>query len=137
MHVQCILHLWVSVVALFCLCIGSTLLCHIMYYSKNHNTAVKPKCGNSGRHTFRAFDWIMVSIMAFDWLSNNTCHASNIWIHMTCSTVMVFAVGHGTIKVAWLSNLSCNLTQQHICMTNAITATQLATVEPIYLSRMS
>ena len=28
----------------------------------------------SGHHTFRPYDWTMVSINAFDWLSKNACH---------------------------------------------------------------
>ena len=33
---------------------------------------------------------LIISIIAFDLLSMNACNASNIWVHLACSTVMVF-----------------------------------------------
>ena len=42
---------------------------------------------------FKIFDWTMVSIVAFDWLSKNPCHVSSIGVNLTSSSViMVFAV---------------------------------------------
>ena len=45
---------------------------------QKHNTGVNPKGGSSELHTFRPFDWIMESMIPFDWLSKNDSHASNI-----------------------------------------------------------
>ena len=63
-----------------------------MFTAKNQNKGFKPIGSSSGHQAFKAFDWTMAPIIAYDWLSNNSFHASNISVHLACFTVMVFAV---------------------------------------------
>ena len=56
---------------------------------------------------FMQFDGTMMSILAFDLLSKNACHASNFWVHFACSTVMVFAVMMSCIVRKVVIGLSC------------------------------
>ena len=48
--------------------------------------------GCSECQAFLAIWLAIVSAIAFVWLMKNACHARSIWVHLACSTVMVFAV---------------------------------------------
>jgi len=47
-------------------------------YSKNHNTGARQNVVVQGVMLFKPFDLTTVFIIAFDWLSKNSLHASDI-----------------------------------------------------------
>ena len=47
-------------------------------WQQKHNTGASQNMAVHDIMLFKIFDWTMVSMMGFDWLSKYICHASNI-----------------------------------------------------------
>ena len=60
--------------------------------SINHNTGTRQNMVVQDLMLFKLFDWTIIPIIAFDWLSKNARHSINILVLLACSTVMVLAV---------------------------------------------
>ena len=52
-------------------------------FHRGHMTGVKPKVGGSGCHVFRSFDWTIIPVIAFNWLSKSVRNAPYIWRHLS------------------------------------------------------